>query len=400
MRIIAVGNGIASTMFAKSVRENDSAVDIDVFAKEKYHYYPRPNLIDFLADRIPFERIFAFPEEWYAKQNINIHLSEPVRNILPDSNEVEIDGGQKEKYDKLFLALGSHSFVPPFKGADKEGAFTLWNIEDAYAILEYLNDHRNVVIIGGGLLGLEIARAVKNRGADVQVVEFFDRLLPRQLDSEGASILQESIENMGIKVRVGAATEEIMGGKAVSGLRFKGGETLDAGMAIIAAGARPNLDIAGNAGLQTEKGVVVDDYLRTSDPDIFAAGDVVQHKGRVYGIIPASFDQAKIAAANVLGKDKPYQGTVPSNTLKVVGIYLSSVGLVNPEQGESEELRAAVREEGIYKKIVMKDGIIAGAIWMGTKKGIGEISRLIAEKRNVEKWKDSLLEDDFDYSMV
>ncbi|MBN1222641.1 MAG: NAD(P)/FAD-dependent oxidoreductase [Candidatus Aminicenantes bacterium] len=400
MRVIVVGNGVAATIFAKSLRESDSTVDIDIFAKEKYHYYPRPNLIDFLAGRIPFERIFAFPEEWYAKQNLSIHLRRPVRKIHPGTKEIEFEGAKTERYDKLFLANGSNSFVPPFKGTDKRGVFSLWTIDDAYAILEYLTDHRNVVVIGGGLLGLEIAWAVKSREADVRVVEFFDRLLPRQLDAEGASILQGQIEKMGIKVRVGAATEEILGEKEISGLRFKGDQTIDADMGIVAAGSRPNLEIARGAGLETDKGIVVDDYLQTSDPDIFAAGDVVQHQGRVYGIIPASFEQARIAAANILGQKKQYKGTIPSNTLKVVGIFLTSIGLVNPEKGDCEEFRAAVEEEGIYKKIVIKNSVIVGAIWMGTKKGSSEISRLISEKRNVDKWKDSLLEDDFDYSVI
>jgi len=400
MRVLIVGNGLTATLFAKSLRENDSTVDIAMFAKEKYHYYPRPNLIDFLADRIPFERIFAFPEEWYAKQNLDVHLERPVRKIYPEAKEIELADNTREKYDRLFLANGSNSFVPPFKGVDQRGVFTLWTIDDAYAILEYMSDHRNVVIIGGGLLGLEIARAIKNRGADVQVVEFFDRLLPRQLDFQGASILQGTIERMGIRVRVGVATEEILGEGEITGLRFKNGETLNASMAVVAAGSRPNLELAKSAGLETDRGLVVDDHLMTSNPDIFAAGDVVQHRGRVYGIIPASFEQARIAAANVLGKEKPYQGTIPSNTLKVVGISLSSVGLVNPEKDDCEELRKEVRGEGIYKKIVIKDGAIVGAIWMGTKKGAAEVSRLISEKRNVEKWKGSLLDEGFDYSVI
>ena len=211
MRVVVVGNGIAATMFAKSLRESDGSVEIDIFAKEKYNYYPRPNLIEFLADRIPFERIFAFPEEWYANNDLNIHLKSPALAVHPESQEVEFEAGKKEKYDKLFLANGSNSFIPPFKGTDKQGVFTLWTIDDAYDILGYLADHPGVVIIGGGLLGLEIARALRNRGADVKVVEFFDRLLPRQLDAHGASILQEQIEMMGIEVLVGTATEEILG---------------------------------------------------------------------------------------------------------------------------------------------------------------------------------------------
>ncbi len=400
MRVVVIGNGISGIIFAKTLRELDRDVDIDVYTKEKYHYYPRPNLIDFLAKRIPYERLFAFSEDWYAKQNIRIHLSKPVRKILPGICEVELDEGARERYDRLVVATGSFSFVPPFQGTDKRGIFTLWNLDDAYTILKYLNDHPNVAVVGGGLLGLEVARALKARGAQVSVIEFFDRLLPRQLDKQGASILRSYIERMGIKVRVSTTTEEFLGEGEVRGLRFKGGDEIEADMAIVAAGARPNLSLVKDAGLETDRGLIVNEFLQTSDPSIYGVGDVVQHKGRVYGIIPASFDQARSAAHNVFGEENKYLGTVPSNTLKVMGIHLSSIGLVNPENEEYEEHRREIEEEGIYKKIVLEDGIIVGAIWLGTKKAVNDITRLIVQKTNVSKWGKFLLDDQFDFSKI
>ena len=400
MRVVVVGNGISGIIFSKTLRELDQDVEIDVFAKEKYHYYPRPNLIDFLAEKIPFERLFAFSEDWYTSQNIRIHLSKPVKKILPVSQEIEVDQGHKERYDRLIVANGSISFVPPFQGTEKKGIFTLWNLDDAYRILEYLADHPNVVVIGGGLLGLEIARALNTRGARVGVVEFFDRLLPRQLDKQGASILQHHIERMGIKVRVGTVTEEFLGREEVRGLRFKRGDEWEADMALVAAGARPNISMAREAGLEMDRGLIVNDYLQTSDPLIYGVGDAVQHKGRVYGIIPASFDQARSAAHNIFGQEKKYLGTIPSNTLKVMGVHLTSIGLVNPEGGEFEEFRKEIREEGIYKKVVLQDGVIVGAIWMGTKEGVRDIARIITKKANVSEWKEDLLEDEFDLSVI
>jgi nitrite reductase (NADH) large subunit len=400
LRIIIVGNGLAGIISAKTLRELDKKVEIDIFADEKYHYYPRPNLIEFLAGNIPFERMFAFSEEWYGEQNINIHLEKPVSRILPDSQEIEVEGGKREKYESLLLANGSCSFIPPFKGADKTGVFALRTLDDAFELLEYLKSHQRVVVIGGGLLGLETARAMKSRGALVEVVEFFDRLLPRQLDTQGASLLKAQIENMGIKVHLGLATEEVLGQDEVSGLRFKGEAEIETDMAIVAAGVRPNLKIAKEAGLETDRGLAVDDYLQSSDSKIFAAGDIIQHRGRVYGIIPSSFNQARVVASNILGKKEEYVGTVPSNTLKVVGLDLTSVGLVNPEDDSYEELRKENREEAIYKKVVLQKGLVVGAIWIGTKKGVSEINRIISRKISVEIHKDSLLEDDFDYSVL
>jgi nitrite reductase (NADH) large subunit len=400
LRVIIVGNGLAGIISAKTLRELDKKVEIDIFTEEKYHYYPRPNLIEFLAGTIPLERMFAFSQEWYREQNINIHLGKPITRIFPDSQEIEVAGGKKEKYESLLLANGSFSFIPPFKGTDKKGIFALRALDDALELLEYLKNHQRVVIIGGGLLGLEIARAMKSRGARVDVVEFFDRLLPRQLDIQGASLLKSQIENTNINVHLGLAAEEILGLNDVKGLRFKGEREIEMDMAVVAAGVRPNIRLAKEAGLETDRGLVTDDYLRSSNSKIFGAGDVIQHRGRVYGIIPSSFNQARVVASNILGKKEKYEGTVPSNTLKVAGLDLTSVGLVNPEEGTSEEFRKEKKEEGIYKKVVIQKGVVVGAIWMGTKKGVNEINRLISQKINIEKHKISLLEDDFDYSVL
>jgi nitrite reductase (NADH) large subunit len=400
MRVIIVGNGLGGTIAAKTLREIDSSVEIDVFADEKYHYYPRPNLIEFMAGNLPLEKIFAFSEEWYNQQKIKVHLQKPVKKIMPDSQEIEIEDGQKEKYDALLLTTGSFPFIPPFKGVEKRGVFTLRTLTDALEILEFLKNHKKVTVIGGGLLGLEIARAVSSRRAEVDVVEFFDRLLPRQVDEQGSSILKAQIEKMGMNVHLGVATEEIFGQDEVKGLRFKGGNELEADMAIVAAGIRPDIRIAKEAGLEIDRGLVVDDYLQSSHSKIFAAGDVLQHKGKIYGIIPASFAQAQVAAANILDQNKKYEGTIPWNTLKVAGLYVTSVGLINPENDSQEEIRVEKREEGVYKKIIIDKGIIVGAVWIGTKEGIDSISRAVTQRKNVEKWRDSILEDDFDFSLL
>lgn len=400
MRTIVVGNGLAGIIFSKTLRELDPAVEIDVFAKEKYLYYPRPNLIEFLAGNIPVEKVFAFSEQWYKDQRINIHLDRPVQKIFPGSQEIEIEEGKKEKYDRLLLANGSYPFVPPFKGAGKRGVFTLRTLDDAVGILESLKNNKKVVVVGGGLLGLEIARAIKTRGADVEIVEFSPQLLPRQLDTQSASILKSQLEKMGIRIQLGLATEEFVGENEIEGLKFKGEEVLQAELAIVAAGVRSNVKMAQEAGLETDRGLIVNDYMQTSNPKIFAAGDNVQHKGVVYGIIPASFEQARTAAHNILDLSEKYEGTVFSNTLKVVGVDVTSIGMVNPEEGICEEFRKEMKDEGVYKKIVLQDGLAVGAIWMGTRKGVNEICRLVTQKVSVEKWKDSLLEDDFDFSVL
>ena len=398
MKIVIVGNGLAGTLAAKTVRELDQEAGIEIFGEEKYAYYPRPNLIEFLAGRMPYEKLFAFPENWNVRQRIGLHFGERVARIRPDERKIETESGGAFAYDALLLASGARAVVPPLTGSGLKGVFVLRTLDDALAILDHLRTHAHVAVLGGGLLGLEIARAVRGRGASVCVVEFFDRLLPRQLDPAAAGILKHQIEKTGISVRVGAVSREILGAAEVRGIRFESGDEVEADLVVIAAGVKPELALAKDAGLTAERGIVVDDRLRTSRPEIFAAGDVAEHQGRVYGIIPASFEQARAAAYNMLGMDMPYAGTVPSNTLKVAGLYVTSAGEVNPEARGHEVLVRSVPEDGLYKKIVLKEGRLVGAIWMGTKKGASEIGRLVALKKDVESRKGDLLEDTFDFA--
>lgn len=397
MKVVIVGNGLAGTLAAKTLRELDAEVEIEVYGEEKYAYYPRPNLIEFIAGRLPYERLFAFPETWTDRQRIGLHLGQRIARLRPEELCAESAGGGVVPFDILLLANGARPVVPSFHGAGKKGVFRLRTLDDALGIVDYLGGHRRVSVLGGGLLGLETARALKERGAEVRVVEYFGRLLPRQLDEPGADILKSLLERQGIEVRVGSATEEIIGGDEVRGLKLGPGEEMATDMVVIAAGVRPEVALAAEAGLDVGRGVIVDDRLRTSRTGIFAAGDSVEHRGSTYGIIPAAFDQARTAAYNILGMDKPYAGTTPSATLKVAGLHLTAVGAVNPESDGHEVLTRRVPETGLYKKIVLKEGRLVGAIWMGTKKWAAEITRLVAANKDVARFKEDLLDDEFDF---
>ncbi|MGZ4886142.1 MAG: NAD(P)/FAD-dependent oxidoreductase, partial [Candidatus Aminicenantales bacterium] len=292
MKAVIVGSGLAGTMAAKTLRELDSDVEIEVIGEENYPYYPRPNLIEFVAGRLPFDKLFAFPPDWNSRQRIEIHLGQRVVQISPGEKKVRTEAGRDYPYDALLLANGCRAAVPNLRGSGQKGVFVLRKLDDALAIREYMKSHPRTIVLGGGLLGLEIARAVKAAGADVRVVEFFDRLLPRQLDAAGAAILKGQIEKMGIDILLGSVTEEIRGSGEAAGLRFQGGDRLDADMVIIAAGVQPETGPAREAGLAVNRGIVADDLLRSSAAHIFVAGDSVEHRGSVYGIIPASFEQS------------------------------------------------------------------------------------------------------------
>jgi nitrite reductase (NADH) large subunit len=398
MRVAIIGNGLSGTIFAKTLRELNPGAEITLFGEEKHLYYPRPNLIEYMAGNLPEERLFPFKPEWYRDLDLQLHLDCTVVRIERDSRVVFTSDGDRYPYDRLLLATGAYASIPPFQGADKPGVFAVRTLDDVREILAYKQNHPRVAVIGGGLLGLEIARAMKARGAGVTVYEFFPILLPRQLDAPAAEVLKTIIEDIGIAVHLGVTTEEITGRDEAQGLRFKDGAKHTADMVIVAAGVRPRLELAQAAGLEVDRGIKVNDQLQTSDPAIYAAGDSTQHQDRVYGIIPASFQQARTAAVNVGGSPQIYEGTVSSNTLKVVGVDVTSIGLVNPEPGAAREYRKRDPERGLYKKIVVQEGKLVGAIWMGTKQGVSEISRLVSQNADVSRWRGELLDDGFDLS--
>ncbi|MCK5626314.1 NAD(P)/FAD-dependent oxidoreductase, partial [Candidatus Bathyarchaeota archaeon] len=301
-------------------------------------------------------------------------------------------------YDKLLLANGAHPFIPPINGIEKNGIFTLRSIKNVLAIKEYATSARTVVIIGGGLLGLEFAVALRKLGLKVKIVEISPRLLPRQLDHDGSKILKELIEAYGIEIYLGVKTTEILGKKEVSGILLDNGKVLSCNFLLISAGIRANIDLALKAGINVNRGVIVDKYMQTSVNDVYAAGDVAEFEGRIYGIIPAAINQGKIAAMNMLGNNKYiYKGTIPSTLLKIVGIDLMSMGITNLEGPQYEEIKKIDKERGIYKKLVLNQEKIIGAIILGDKKDLTSIRRLINQELDVSKYKDLLLEDNFDY---
>ncbi len=400
MRVLVIGSGLSGTIFAKTLREVDVHAEILLFEEEKYLYYPRPNLIEYVAGNLTYDRLFAFSDDWFTQNNLQLHLGQRIVKIHRDKRIIEDESGQAFTYDRLVLANGAEASIPPFQGTEKSGIFTLRTLDDAQHILAYMQKHTRVLVIGGGLLGLEIARAVQSRGAKVDVFEFFPRLLPRQLDAPGASVLQTQIEKSGIRVHLDVATESILGENAAQGLRFKDGSEFPGDMVIVAAGVRPRIELARAAGLVVDRGILVNDQLQTNDPLIYAAGDSVQHSGRIYGIIPASFQQARAAALTIAGTPQSYTGTVPSNTLKVMGIHVTSMGEVNPEPGAAQEFRKEELDQGIYKKLVVQGGKLTGAIWLGTKQNIAEINRLVSNNADVGSKAERLLEDDFDFSQL
>lgn len=394
MKFVVVGNGIAGVSAAQVIAQESQRAEIAIYTQEPYHYYPRPKLWEFLAGETKIEELFFYPPSWYEERGIKVHLKSRVRGLDVAGKRLALADGREIAYDRLLLANGSVPSVPPVEGVDKEGVFTLRSLDDALAIKEYAGKVSKAVVIGGGLLGLETARALSLSGLEVTVLEFFPWLLPRQLDPEGAKVLTSKIEAMGLRVMTGANTEVILGAERAAGVLLKDGREVKGELILFSAGIVPSIKLAQGAGLVVNKGIVVDDYLRTSAPDIYAAGDVAEHRGKIYGIIPASREQASVAARNMLGQDSKYEGTIPSNTLKIVGIDLTAIGLINPEGEGYQVLRKETPE--VYKKFVLQDGQLVGAILLGDRESVAPVSRLIRSQVNISAHAEKLLDEDFD----
>jgi nitrite reductase (NADH) large subunit len=396
---IIVGNGVAGNAAAESIRKYDKEGSILIFTKEQYPFYYIPGLPEYLSGERPRQRLIIHDQQWYADQRLELHLQTEISRIDAAHKIVTTQEGQTYAYDKLLLATGGFSFVPPIKGADQEGVFTLRTMADADAIREKGGKSRKLALIGGGILGLEAGNGLRKLGLEVEVIEFFPRLLPRQMDLPGAALLQKQMEDMGFRFHLGETTREIIRQNRGLAVQLESGKTINADMVLISAGTRPAVTLARALGLDTDKAVKVDDTLKTSLPDIYAAGDLIEHRGRYYGLWSAAMDQGRVAGAAMAGQPARYEGTVPANILKVVGLDLLSAGEIDAE-GQLEAVVSKNELQKTYRKLVIKDNVMIGAILLGDLRGSAEILAAIKKKTDITPFKAELAAENFDFARL
>ncbi len=402
MKVVIIGNNVAGTFTAQNIRSLNEDIEIHIYTQEQYPYYTRIKLPELISKKVNIENIIVFKENWYKTNRINLHLNKKVLKIDPKNKTIFFERDSNPlQYDKLILALGSIPNIPSIKNAremkdQNKGVFTLRSIDDALNIREYIEklSVKKAIVIGGGLLGLELANQLKDTTLETTVVEFFPRLLPRQLDEECGTMLKDEIENRGIKVVLNATTEEILGNSKVSGIKLKDGRILDAGIILIQAGINLTIDLAKNAGITTNRGILVNEFMETSEKEIYAVGDCIEYKNQVWGIIPACMEQSKIAAASIIGSQKvEYEGTTPKNTLKIVGLDLTSIGVIDPSREESggwDILKKADKKDCCYQKIILKDNKLKGAILLGENKAMPYITKKMEEDVDKEELRNLL----------
>ena len=401
MDYIIIGNGVAGTEAAKAIRQRDPSAEIKIFTQDHYPFYSRPRLPELLAREVGVEEIFVHNCEWYHKNKIQLYLNCTVKNIDTKNQKITLADKSNFTYNKLLLALGSSSVLPPIEGINTiEGVFTLRSVEDVLTITKRAALSKTVTLIGGGLLGLESGNGLGKLGLSVTVVEFFDRLLPRQLDGEGSVILQKQMEDIGLKFFLGAQSKSIKNSGSTKILELKDGRVIESNFILVSAGIKPNITLAQETGISVNKGILANDRMETNITHIYAAGDVAEHKGRIYGIWPAAQRQGVIAGSNMAGGNEMYMGTVPSTSLKVAGIHLTSMGDILTEDKTVEQVKVKNSSKNTYKKLFIKDGKLVGAIFLGDTKNAYEMGQLMEKKVDVSKYKEKILETDFDVKVM
>jgi nitrite reductase (NADH) large subunit len=410
MRLVVVGNGMAGIRTVEELLKlTPGLYEITVFGAEPHPNYNRILLSPVLAGEQTIDEIILNPRDWYAQHGITLHTGCRVTAVDRRARVVRAeaaDGSITEApYDRLLIATGSHPFILPVPGKDLAGVISYRDIADTEAMIEAAGRYRHAVVIGGGLLGLEAANGLKLRGMEVTVVHLMPWLMERQLDETAGQLLQQSLEERGLRFRLQAQTQALIGdadgsraGRVMS-VQFKDGSELPADLVVMAAGIRPNTDLAQSIGLHCQRGVVVNDTLQTvTDPRIYAVGECAAHRGVAYGLVAPLYEQAKVCATHLaqfgIGR---YQGSQTSTKLKVTGIDLFSAGHFmgkasgRPEDAACEEIVLSDPFAGVYKKLVIRDHRLIGACLYGDTVDGGWYFKLIREGRSIADLRERLM---------
>jgi len=378
MHYCIIGNGVAGSEAALAIRSVDNSSAITIITQSAYHMYYRPRLIEYLAGEIKPENLYIYKPTVYDEKRIEILFKTEVVDIDKNDKMITLHNGSKIKYDKLCIATGAAPNMPDITGKNLKGVFTIRDIEDADAIIAHIENasNKNIAVVGGGLLGLETAYSLCKRGFHVTVIEFFDRLLPRQLDSEGAALLQKLLEQKGLEFILSDSVTNIIGDSYVQKVQCKSGKELNAATVIFSMGIKARTDLAKVCGLAVNRGIVINNYLQTSEPDIFASGDPTEYNGICYGIWPAARQQGKLAGLNMAGARQEYKGTLLSVLLKITGIDLYSAGDFSTQDTKSIVHKA----DSIYAKFLYNDSEPVAAMVIGDM-NIIKLARNVMEKK-------------------
>jgi nitrite reductase (NADH) large subunit len=375
-KYVIIGTGAAGYAAAKVIREMDKDGSITLIGKEPYAPYHRPRLSHFIGEKVEIEKLLIESVEQYEAKRIELKLASTVKRIDREDKIVFLDDGTQLAYSKLLIATGANPFIPPFEGSWSNQMASIRSFQNLKDLNQGLKSEEEVAVIGGGLLGLEAAWSLKNTGARVRVIEFFDSLLPRQLDPEMGKIYQEILEAKGLIFSLSNSLVKADTNDGKVQMAMKRGETLLVDHLIFSVGVRADTSLAKDAGLEVNRGIVVNDRLETSDPTVFAAGDAVELNGQGFGLWTQATVQGRIAGANMAGGKERYESEAPFTLLNIAGIRVFSVGDV---QDFDKTVDAFHAEKGCWKRLYVKGDRLVGGVL------IGDVSQMQRLKKLVQK---------------
>ncbi len=381
-RFVVVGNGAAGTIACEEIRRRNKAAEIELISDEEVSGYNRPMLTKGILSEIDSLNLYIKPENWYAENAIKQTLGTKVTAIDTTAKSLSLADGTSRSYDKLILATGASSAMPPIEGAQLAGVFSIRNLKDVRVIQQELKTVSDVVVIGGGILGLEAAWEVKKAGKNVTVVQRSELLMDRQLDTKGALLLHDLCEKADVHLSLGKAPESITGDGKVSGVKLSDGSILPAQMVILSTGIKANLELAKAAGIDAERHILVNEKMETSVPGVYACGDCASYKGVSIGIWNQAIDMGKVAGANAAGEEMSYQPIIPANAFNGMGTSLFSIGDPgkDPEQ-KYKSIEINDDAKGTYEKLYFINNRFCGGILIGD---VAKSTKLIQAYKNQE----------------
>jgi nitrite reductase (NADH) large subunit len=392
-RLLLVGNGMAGMRTIDEILARDrERFDIEVIGAEPHPNYNRILLSSVLAGEKEIDDIVLHSRDWYARNRIKLSLGDAAVRLDAGAKTVMTAAGRSTGYDALVVATGSRPVVPPVTGLELAGVCAFRNIADLELMREASRRGGRAIVVGGGLLGLEAAFGLMKRGMTVTVLHLMQSLMERQLDEAAGLLLQRDLEKSGITVLTKAQTEAIVGDTHVEAVQLGDGRALAADLVVFAVGVRPNIDLARAAGLDVNRGIIVDDFMATSEPDIFAVGECIEHHGQTFGLVGPLWEQARICAAVLCGNTaEPYVAPAPHTSLKVADIDVFSAGVLEARDDGDEEITLSDVGSGQYKKLVLRDGRLVGTILYGEIADGPWFVELIESKRHITPLRDGLI---------
>ncbi|CAF1757489.1 MULTISPECIES: NADPH-nitrite reductase [Bacillus] len=385
-QLVLVGNGMAGVRAIEEILSiAKDEFQITIFGAEPHPNYNRILLSKVLQGDTDIKDITLNDWDWYEENNIQLYTNETVIKVDTENKTVITDADRIQPYDELILATGSVPFILPIPGADKKGVTAFRDIKDTDTMLAASKQYKKAAVIGGGLLGLEAARGLLNLGMDVSVIHLAPFLMERQLDATAGRLLQNELEKQGMTFLLEKQTEEIVGDDRVEGLRFKDGTSIEADLVVMAVGIRPNTTLGAESGIPVNRGIIVNDYMQTEIPHIYAVGECAEHRGIAYGLVAPLYEQAKVLAKHMCGiETKPYEGSVLSTQLKVSGVEVFSAGDFN-ESEEKKAIKVFDEQDGIYKKIVLRGNQIVGAVLFGDSSEGNRLFSMIQKEADISE---------------